>query len=60
MPTHHFTDLLIWQMHNQVFHGGIRETLNLIRGAYWIRPGRESAKRVLHKCVVHRTVEDFT
>ena len=28
-PHHHFTDLLIWERHNQVFHDGIHETLNL-------------------------------
>ena len=50
MPTpHHFTDLLIHDRHNQVFHDGIWETLNLLRETHWIRCGREAVKRVLRK-----------
>ena len=51
---HHFTELLIMHRHNQVFHDGIRETLNLIRETHWIRRGREAVKRVLRKCVICR------
>ena len=58
IPTrHHFTELLIMHKHNQVFHYGIRETLNLIRETHWIRRGREAVKRVLCKCVVCRRYE---
>ena len=46
---HHFTELLIMHRHNQVFHDGICETLNLIRETHWIKRGREAVKRVLHK-----------
>ena len=54
MPTrHHFTELLIMHRHNQVFHDGIRETLNLIRETHWIR----RVKRILRKCVVCRRYE---
>ena len=57
MPTcHHFTELIMHR-HNQVFHDGIRETLNLIRETHWIRQGREAVKRVLRKCVVCRRYE---
>ena len=58
MPTcNHFTELLIRDRHNQVFHDGIRETLNLIRETYWIRRGREAVKKVLRKCVVCKRFE---
>ena len=58
MPTrHHFTELLIMHGHNQVFHDGIRKTLNLIRETHWIRRGREAVKRILRKCVVCRRYE---
>ena len=58
MPTrHHFTELLIMHRHNQVFHDGICETLNLIRETHWIRRGREAVKRVLRKCIVCRRYE---
>ena len=41
MPKHHhFTDLLIRQKHNQVFHDEICETLHLIRETHWIRCDR--------------------
>ena len=54
---HHFTELLIMHRHDQVFHDGIRETLNLIRETHWIRRGREAVKRVLRKCVICRRYE---
>jgi len=56
-PRHEFTDLLIRQAHGQVFHDGIRETLNLIREKYWIVHGRESVKRVLRTCVICKKYE---
>ena len=48
---------MIQQAHNQVFHDGIRETLNLIRERYWIVRGREAVKRILRKCVICRRYE---
>ena len=48
---HEFTNLLIRRAHNQVFHDGIRETLNLIREKYWIVRRREEVKRILRKCI---------
>ena len=53
LPTRHrFTELLIQSIHCQVFHNGIRETLNALRENYWIIRGREMVKQVLRRCVV--------
>ena len=57
LKCHHFTKLLIMHRHNQIFHDGICETLNLIRETHWIRQGREAVKRVLRKCVSCRRSE---
>ena len=44
LPTRHrFTALLV---HHQIFHNGIRETLNAVREKYWIVRGREIVKQV--------------
>ena len=54
---YHFTDLLIMQKYNQVFHDGICETLNLIRETYCSRHGRKSVKKVHYKYVACRRYE---
>ena len=33
-------------------HNGIRDTLNSVKGTYWIIRGQEVVKRVIRKCVV--------
>ena len=51
-PKHWFSTLLIRDHHHRVHHNGIRDTLNSIRGRYWIIKGREAVKRVIRKCVI--------
>lgn len=52
LPSRHpFTELIIRDRHVNVHHCGINDTLNCVRGTYWILRGRESVKRVLKKCV---------
>ena len=42
--TSSFYNLLIMHRHNQVFHDGIRERLNLVRETHWIKRGRELSR----------------
>ena len=37
----HYSQLLIEDCHEKVFHNGVRETLNLLRQSYWIPKGRK-------------------
>ena len=46
-PKHQFTKLIIRECHELVHHDGIRETLNCVRGKYWVLRGRESVKGVI-------------
>jgi hypothetical protein len=53
MPAKHpFVNLLVWDAHLKVFHGGISETLTEIRERYWIIKGRQSVKNILKKCTL--------
>ena len=52
-PSHHpFVDLLIRQYHERSKHGGVNDTLMMLRERYWILKGRRSVKRVVKNCVV--------
>ena len=57
----HFTDLVVLSAHEKVLHGGLRITLNHIRGKFWICQGRRVVSKVLRRCVVckrsHGTVQ---
>ena len=53
----HYTKLIIRDSHILVHHDGIRETLNCVRGKYWILRGRESVKRVVRCCVTCKRFE---
>ena len=39
------------ESHEIVHHDGIRETLNCVRGKYWVLRGRECVKGVVRRCV---------
>jgi hypothetical protein len=56
-PKHHFTKLIIRECHELVHHDGIRETLNCVRGKYWVLRGRESVKSVVRNCVTCKRFE---
>ena len=52
LPSRHgFTKLIIRESHEIVHHDGIRETLNCVRGKYWVLRGRECVKGVVRRCV---------
>ena len=53
LPSKHvYSDLIIKEYHNKALHGGIRDTLNLLRQRYWVLRGREKVKCVIHTCLV--------
>ncbi|XP_046841805.1 uncharacterized protein LOC124435919 [Xenia sp. Carnegie-2017] len=52
-----FVELLICEVHHNVKHSGIRDTLTTIREHFWIIRGREAVKKIVRKCVVCRKAE---
>ena len=46
-----FTELLVTDAHNKVFHSGVSDTLVQTREKYWIIKGRQVIKSVLGKCI---------
>jgi hypothetical protein len=56
-PKHHFTKLITRECHELVHHDGIRETLNCVRGKYWVLRCRESVKSVVRNCVTCKRFE---
>ena len=49
---HHFTTLVIREIHDSVAHSGVRMTLSVVRERYWILRGKESVKRMVRNCVL--------
>lgn len=49
---HPLTLLIIKNIHSQVMHSGIRNTLTVLRENYWIPRGREVVKRLIRHCIV--------
>ena len=47
----HFLVLLIRNVHFQLMHAGVRDTLTEIRQGYWIVKGRQVVKKILNACV---------
>ena len=56
-PKHEFTRLIIHESHELVHHNGVRDTLNCVRGKYWVLRGRESVKGVVRRCVTCKRFE---
>ena len=54
---HRFSDFLIQEAHDAVFHNGITDTLNLLRQKYWVLRGREKVKRFIRRCTLCRRLE---
>ena len=58
MPSYNrYSELLILDSHDEVFHNGTRETLNLLRQRYWVLRGREQVKEMVPKCVLCKKLE---
>lgn len=52
LPTkHHFTNILIQQIHLDTLHGGLGDTLQKIRQKFWIVNGKTRVNSILRKCV---------
>jgi len=49
--SHRFTELLNLQVHIRLHHFGVRFVLSEFLTEFWIVIGRQSIKRVLHKCL---------
>ena len=52
-----YSELLIRECHEQVFHNGTVETLSLALQKYWILRGRELTKRIVRQCIVCKKLE---
>ena len=50
----HFTKLVIWRAHEQVFHSGLGATVVAVRRTYWIPSTR--AEVVLRPCVICKVI----
>ena len=49
---HHFSDLIIQDVHKKIMHSGIRQTLVTLRERFWVLRGREAVKRNFRKCII--------
>ena len=45
-----FTDLVIKDCHETLFHSGVSHTLSQIRQQYWILQGRRQVQKVIRRC----------
>ena len=54
---HHFTELIIRDAHEKVYHNGVKETLAELRSVYWIVKGRQIVKRSLRRCLLCKRIE---
>ena len=52
-----YSELLVYDYHEKVFHDGIGETLHTLRQKYWVLRGREKVKRVVRRCTVCKKLE---
>ncbi|XP_054706713.1 uncharacterized protein LOC129216520 [Uloborus diversus] len=48
----HFTEIVVRDAHEKVFHSGIAGTLGYLREKYWIVRGRQNVKRIIRKCII--------
>lgn len=52
---HHFTKLIIENIHVNTLHGGLKIMLGTLRQNYWVSNARNSIRSIIHKCVMcHR------
>ena len=47
--SHYWTELLVKEYHEKLFHAGASRTLSQIRNLFWIPKGRTVVKSVLYK-----------
>lgn len=51
-PKHKFTELLIWESHERVFHSSVTHTSVQLREKFWILKARQTIKSLLRSCVI--------
>ena len=56
----HFTNLVIKEAHEKVFHIGVNSTLNFFCNKYWLIRGRRCIKSLLRQCVTCKYVNAKT
>ena len=56
-PNHPWVTLLIQQVHQNIKHSGVADTLSTIREKYWILKGRQAVKKILKSCVICTKLE---
>ena len=54
---HHFTRLVIQDVHEKLYHAGVSHTLAQLRKQYWIPQGRATVKKVLRHFLICRKYE---
>ena len=57
---HPFTDLVIKDIHQKVFHSGAKATLTRLRLNFWIPQGLTAVKKVLKACLPCRRTQGGT
>ena len=50
-------ELLVLQYHKLALHGGVKDTLNLLRSKYWIPKARNMIRSLIHRCTICRRYE---
>ena len=57
LPTkHHFTQIVIYAIHNAQLHAGVNATLTALRQNYWIPAACQVIRQLLKKCVTCQRV----
>ena len=56
----YFTDLVIFDAYQKVYHNGVGFTWDYLRATYWIVKGRQTVKTVLKKCIIGKMVQGKT
>ena len=51
-PSHHLTTLIVWNCHEKTCHGGVKSTLAQLRSRFWLIKGRQTVKKIIHKCII--------
>ncbi len=54
---HHFTKLIVENVHRRVGHNGVRSTLTELRTRFWIIKGRQYVKKIIRKCFICKKLE---
>ena len=54
---HRSTNLIIQDVHSEIKHSGLKDTLTAIRERFWIPRDREAVRGILRKCVTCKKVE---